>query len=155
MACAAPAVVAQSLSIPLFFIERNKNESIICYDLEIVNNAINLKNPIHAYWKRATGAINELSAIQKAFAFGFSIKEAKNNKVTFTMKAYPKRVVTVEYDAVRQQAVAYVSINGAQARFEKLYIKATPPAYRSVEYIVLTGTDRQTTKPVSERIDNT
>lgn len=150
------ALFAENKNIPLFHIERNKNEGIVCYELQIKDNAIDAKAPIHAYWKNPhkNGSTNELSLLQKKLAYGVSVKNVDKNTVTFTMTAYPERQVKVVYNQEKQIANAYISINGTQHLLAKLYIHATPPAYRSVEYVILDGFEVETNQKVSERINN-
>ena len=150
------SVVAENRNIPLFHIERNKNESIVCYELRIKDNAIDTKEPIHAYWKNPhkNGNINELSLLQKKLAYGVSVKNIDKNTITFTMTAYPERPVKVVYNQLEQKAEAYISINGIQTLLTKMYIHATPPAYRSVEYVILNGINQHSNKKESEQINN-
>lgn len=150
-------VSAQDESIRMFHIERNKNSSIVCYDLEVNDNTINKKNPIHAYWEmpEKNNARNSLSPLQNKLAYGYTVDEVGENKLSFKLKAYPARALDVVYEPGTQQAQAYVYINGVYAVLDKLYIKASPPFYNSVEYIMLSGINPQTGEVLVERIYNT
>lgn len=148
---------ATAQSFRLFHIERNKNNSIVCYDLEVNDNkAINKNNPIDVYWEMPdkNNARNTLSVIQNKLAYGLTVDQVKENLVLFKLKAYPERTVEAIYDSEKKQANAYTFINGCYAVLKKLYIYASPPLYNSVEYIILTGLDPKTGKEVKEKIVN-
>lgn len=150
-----PVVNAHSLR--LFHIERNKNNSIVCYDLETDDGvAINKKNPISVYWEMPDKgyARNTLSALQNRLAYGFIVEQMEENSVHLKLKAYPQREVEVVYDTETQEANAFTTINGSPAILNKLYIHAAPPFYNSVEYIILSGFNPATGEPVMEKITN-
>ena len=149
--------LTQAQGIRMFHIERNKNSSIVCYDLEVdKNKSIDGKNPINAYWEMPdkNNARNTLSAIQYKLAYGVVVDEIKEDLLLFKLKAYPERELKVVYDSEKQQANAFMLINGVFAIVSKLYIHATPPLYSSVEYIILTGFDPETGNTITEKIIN-
>ncbi|MDR2084605.1 MAG: DUF4833 domain-containing protein [Bacteroidales bacterium] len=149
---------AQAQDIRLFHIERNKNNSIVCYDLHVDDNKeINQQNPIDAYWitPDKDNSRNSLSLVQYKLAYGLTIDKIEGDDISFKLKAYPERDIRVIYDSENRQANAYTYINGAFAVLKKLYIHASPPLYKSVEYIILEGYDPETGKEVSEMIINT
>jgi hypothetical protein len=149
--------VATAQCFRLFHIERNKNNSIVCYDLTINGSkSIDKSKPIDVYWEMPDkdNARNTLSVIQNKLAYGFTIDHVKENLILFKLKAYPERTVEAVYDSEKKQANAYTNINGCYAILKKLYIHAIPPLYNSVEYIVLVGLDPKTGKEVKEKIVN-
>ncbi len=147
---------AMTQSLRLFHIERNKNNSIVCYDLEVDNKTIAKNNPIDVYWEMPdqNNARNSLSVIQNKLVYGLTIEQVKGNSILFKLKAYPDRIVEVVYDSKKQQANAFTLINGSYVILKKLYIYATPPLYSSVEYIILVGLDPNTGETKKEKITN-
>lgn len=150
------SIEAQIESLRMFHIERNKNNSIVCYDLEINEKSIDTKKPVHAYWEMPdkNNSRNELSAIQNKLAFGFTIEKIDGNSVFLKLKAYPQRILNIVYEPDSSEAKVFALINGIHAVLNKLYIHATPPLYNSVEYIILTGINPLTGEVITERINN-
>lgn len=149
--------VTEAQNLRLFHMERNKNDSIVCYDLEISDNlTINSKHSIDIYWETPEkgNARNGLSIIQNKFAYGLTVEKIEESSVVFKLKAFPQRSVTAIYDAENRLAYALTDINGKTMILKKLYVYATPPHYTSVEYIVLTGIDPETGETAEETIVN-
>lgn len=148
---------ANAQSFRLFHIERNKNSSIVCYDLKInENNEICTENPIDIYWEMPdeNNDRNALSLIQNKLAYGITLKKIEKNSVFFKLKAYPDCIVNAVYNQEKREAKAHLLINGHSAVLNKLYICAIPPNYTSVEYIILYGFEPETGKNVMEKIIN-
>ncbi len=148
---------AYAENIRMFHIERNKNSSIVCYDLEVnEDKKIVSGNPIRAYWEmpHKGNTTNSLSTVQYKLAYGFTIDEIEENMLSFKLKAYPERSLKVVYDPEKNEAKTFTIIDGVSAILNKLYIQALPPFYQSVEYIILSGINILTGETVTEQISN-
>ena len=144
-------------SIRLFHIDRNKNSAIVCYDLNLKDGVIDKNNPIAIYWSdsnKPTEKLNDLSSIQKKMAFGINVSSVSDNKVSFTMKAYNKKTITVTYNATTKTASPLTILDGKQARLQRLFVSASPPMYTSVDYVEFYGQSVQTKENLYEKITN-
>lgn len=144
-------------SIRLFHIERNKNDNIVCYDLNLKDNKIDKANPINIYWdnpKNTSGKKPELSSLERKMAYGITVNSVSDNSVIFIMKAYKDRPITVIYNSETKTAVPSIVINNKKAKLDKLYIFASAPLYTSVVYVELFGQVLNTGEILKERINN-
>ena len=131
----------------LFKIERNKNANIVQYDAQIgADGKLLKKEPVVAYWVRLAekGQVEELSWVQKTFAYGFNVKhDLKNDTLELDMKADIGRPITVQRAGDGYRAAA--QIDGSNAYIEKIFIHATGKGMSTtVNYIELHGDDAKT-----------
>jgi len=131
----------------LFKIERNTNANIIQYDVQIgADGKLLKKEPVVAYWIRLAdkGQVQELSWIQKTFAYGFNAKYDRNkDTVELDMKADIGRPITVRREGDGYRATS--RIEGSDSYLEKIFIHATGKGMStSVDYIELHGDDVKT-----------
>ena len=143
--------------IRLFHIERNKNDNIVCYDLNVENGKINTTNPINIYWSNLSNTSfkgNGLSSIERKLAYGITVNSVSETKVVFTMKASSDRVITVSFDSKEKKASPVTVINGEKAILKKMFISAKAPLYTSVVYAELFGKSVDSAKDLYEKINN-
>lgn len=138
----------------LFQFERSKNKNYICYDANVTNGALNMKDPIHAYWILAEtdGSVDELSFLQKKLAFGYNVVKKGDNEVTITLKAYNGLLIRVHQQD--NQWIATTTWNGKEIIISKMYAQLRSPNSLSVEYVDVSGTLATTGETVTERINN-
>ena len=140
---------------PLFIIERSKNANTVHYDARLTaNGELDSTEPVIAYWvvRAEDGRRKELNWVEKALAYGFSIRpEPSIGGYIMTMAAAPQRPIIVKKagNAVRAELV----IEGHPAIVEKMYINASDgDSWPQVHSIELYGTDVQTAEKRFERI---
>jgi len=139
----------------LFKIERNKNANIVQYDAQIgADGKLLKKEPVVAYWVRLAekGQVQELSWMQKTFAYGFNVKhDPKNDTLELDMKADIGRPIKVQREADGYRATA--QIEGSASFIEKIFIHATGKGMSTtVNYIELHGLDVKTGEKRFEKI---
>ena len=127
---------------PLFKIERNKNANVVQYDARIAaDGTLYKKEPVTAYWVRLAeqGQKQELSWMQKTFAYGINAKLSRDRKsAELELKAEIGRPIHVQPKGDSYRAMA--NIDGVPAYIEKIYIHATGSGMSTkVEYIDLHG----------------
>jgi hypothetical protein len=150
------AVQADTLSRqPLFKIERSKNANIIQYDAQVeADGGLFPEEPVVAYWVRLArqGQIEELSWLQRTFAFGFDTNSnPEDGTVTMDMKADIDRPLFVVQDGDRYRAKT--RIDGKTAYLDRLYIKARQKIlFISVKYVELFGEDTESGEPLYEKV---
>jgi len=140
----------------LFFIQRNRNENTIVYDLNSkADGSLDSKNPINAYWRRFhldNGISKDLSWLELNFAYGY--KSRKNKDVyTIKLKAYNEREIQLTLRNGKWTPI--ITINGQPAILKNLYIFANESKFwPSVLYADIYGESILTKALVKERIFN-
>ena len=131
----------------LFKIERSKNANIIQYDAQVgPDGKLLKKEPVVGYWIRLAeqGQVQELSWVQRTFAFGFDAKLDRNReRAELDMAADFGRPIIV----IRNRDVyrATAPIDGSLSYLEKIFIQASGKGMSiTVEYIELYGEDMET-----------
>lgn len=142
-------------SQPLFHIERSKNANIVQYDAQVAaDGKLFKKEPIVGYWIRLNeeGQKQELSWLQRTFAYGFKTKLDKSRETAeIHMKADVGQAVMVVRDGGKFRAT--VTIDGAPSYFEKMYIDATLNGMSlDVHYVELFGEDMKTGEARYEKL---
>jgi hypothetical protein len=141
-------------SDPLFFIERNKNKNYVQYDVRLTkNNDLHASNPVTAYWVLENGGQEELTLIERKFAYGIDSQEKlEQNKFKVLMVVFKDREIIVE--KINGSFRAVVFINGQQSILRKVYIefKEGLMGLPKVLYIDLFGWTKGRGFPMRERI---
>ena len=131
----------------LFKIERSKNANIIQYDAQIApDGKLMKKEPVVGYWIRLAeqGQVQELSWVQRNFAFGFKAKlDSSREKVKLDMAADFGQPIFVIRNGDEYRAT--FSIEGSLSYLEKIFIQASGKGMRiTIEYIEMFGVDVET-----------
>ena len=146
--------VSWNKSDPLFIIERNKNKNYVQYDVRLKkNNELHASNPVTAYWVLENGGQEELTLIERKYAYGIDSQEKlEQNKIRVLMVALKDREIIVE--KINGSFRAVVFINGKQSILEKVYIESKQrlTGLPKVLYIDLFGRTKGKGSPLRERI---
>lgn len=146
--------VSWNKSDPLFIIERNKNKNYVQYDIHLTkNNDLRASNPVTPYWVLENGGQEELTLIERKYAYGIDSQEKlEQNKFRVLLVALKDREIIVE--KINGSFRAVVSINGAQSILEKVYIESKErlAGLPKVLYIDLFGWTKGKSFPMRERI---
>jgi hypothetical protein len=139
---------------PLFFIERNKNKNYIQYDVRLTKtNDLHASNPVTAYWVLENGGQEELTLIERKFAYGIDSQEKlEQNKFRVLMVVLKDREIIVE--KINGSFRAVVFINGQKSILKKVYIESKEGlmGLPKVLYIDLFGWTKGRGFPMRERI---
>lgn len=149
----AEVVFAQNGNYRLFHIERNKNKNIVCYDLCVRNGAIDAKNPVQGYWiNMPEKEREELSSIEKKYAYGWTCKKIDENTYKMTMVAFKKNFIIITYDPKTNTAKACITQNGKEIQLKKIEANTKAPFHVSVNYVNAHGVDKHTGKNTVQKI---
>lgn len=138
---------------PLFVLERNRNKNFVRYDAKTTSEgALDAKEPVVAYWIMAEedGRREQLSAIERALAYGFSATPDKKGNVWLTLTAYKSKSIRVFRDEAGVHAET--GIAGKRAYLSKMFVMAGPEFIPKVTYLDLYGVDAKTGAPLTERL---
>ena len=140
----------------LFYLQRAKNTNTVIYELHKINSVLDLKNPIHIYWIMYASheEHQELSTIEKKYAYGITIMDKGNEEYQFTLVAYPKITLHLKKDSTKNYHV-YLTVSGKLMQLQKIFIKEKEGGFSlnpTVEYIDFFGIDEESGKEMNERI---
>jgi hypothetical protein len=140
---------------PLFHIERSKNANIVQYDAQVAaDGKLFKKEPVIGYWIRLNeqGQKQELSWLQRTFAYGFKTKLDKSREsAEINMKADVGQPIRVARDGDKFRAI--ITIDGAPSYFDRMYIDATRKGMSlDVRYVELFGEDMETGEARYEKL---
>jgi hypothetical protein len=138
----------------LFFIERSKNKNCVQYDVRLMkNNDLPASSPVNAYWVLENGEHEELTLIERKYAYGIHSQEKlEQNKFRILLVTLKHREIIIE--KMNGSFGAVVSINGKQSILERVYIESKErlTGLPEVLYIDLFGWTKERGFPISERI---
>jgi hypothetical protein len=127
------------------------------YELNMKNGALNDDNPVHVYWIRYTegGKTQELSYIQRKFAYGVKVSKVAPEKYKLLFAAYDK----VPFYLMKSTAGiyhTYVELEGKMIVLKRLYIRIDPGGTfwaPNVKYVEFKGTEVGSGKEVIKRLN--
>jgi hypothetical protein len=146
--------ISWNKSDPLFVIERSKNKNYIQYHARLTkDNDLPSSNPVAAYWVLENGGREELTPIERKYAYGV-VRQVKldKDKFKFILAAFKGWEIIVE--RINDTFKAVVFINGKESILQKIYIKSeeTKTGLPKVLYIELMGRTKEAGLPIKERI---
>ena len=147
---------AQSLTVPLFTIEKNTNANAVHYEAKLTRDGrLDPLQPVIAYWVMAAedGRRQALNFIERTKAYGFNIhpdKAPDSYKLVVVSDRKKEIRVFREGDVVR----AVANIGGHLAYLQKIFVTATKRAWilDLPDYAEMFGTDIRTGEPVYEKV---
>ncbi|PSK94974.1 DUF4833 domain-containing protein [Taibaiella chishuiensis] len=140
-----------------FYVQRTPNTNTIMYELNIKNGVLDDDNPIHVYWIRYAngGGIEELSYIQRKFAYGLKVSKVAEEKYKLLFAAYDK----IPFYLMKSTAGifhTYVEVNGKMIVLKRIYIRIDKGGTfwaPNVKYVEFKGTEVASGKEVIQRIN--
>ena len=140
----------------LFYLQRNENINTVVYELNEEKGILNPTAPIHVFWilylKQAQH--EELSSMEKKFAYGIKIKSCDKEQCFFTLVAYPKITLHLTKDS-SQKFHVYITPVKKQMILQKTFIKVKEGGFKLdpvVEYVEFSGIEVASGKEITERI---
>ena len=139
----------------LFFLQRTPNTNTIVCELNYKDGVVDKEDPVHVFWIRyqEKGQAEDLSYIQRKFAYGVKTKEIAENKYELNFVSYKKYKMYLMLAADKQFHV-YTTINKKAAILTRIYVAIKGGSFwlPDVEYVEVTGIDPATRSPVKERL---
>ncbi len=139
----------------LFYLQRTSNENTIVYELNYKNGVFDYENPIHEFWIRyqEKGQQQELSYIQRKFAYGIKSKKLSNNRYELSFVSYKKYKMYLE-PGLDNKFYVYTNINKKKVILTRIFLKISGGSFWSpnIEYIELSGIEPTSRSVVKERL---
>jgi hypothetical protein len=140
----------------LFYLQRQPNSNTIVCDLNVKNNKVDTNDPVHVYWIRYAekGQEEELSWIQKTFAYGIRTKKISDNEYELNFVSYKKKKFWLEKGTDGIWRVFAYFQNGKKMALKRIYIHINGGSFWSpnIEYVELKGMEPDTRREVRENI---
>ncbi|MDR3712466.1 MAG: DUF4833 domain-containing protein [Puia sp.] len=143
--------------VSLFYLQRTPNTNTVLYELNLGKDGIpDRDDPVHPLWIRYTERRQrqELSFIQRVFAYGVKSKWISTDKYELRFVAYKKHAFYLMRNNRDQRFYVFTSISNRNAILNRIFIRINGGTMWSpnVEYIELKGTDPDNGKEIMERI---
>ena len=152
--CALFCLTLQAITIPkehIFVFERNTNTNYVCYDINIQDGSLCLKEPLKPYWVLAEGTkIEGLTFLDRKMAFGVKVIKADKNEAVVHLTAY--KDLSIRICKHKGKWVGIVKLHGHEMILQKMYAFMKPPIHIKCEYVDIHGTDIVTGEKLCERI---
>jgi len=125
------------------------------YDAQFTpDQRLNLEKPLSVYWimNAEKGQREELTWFERTQAYGFDViaSDPESWTVTVAIQAFKKRPIQIY--TFKGVTDAEMEMAHKRAFIQSIYVKMTESFIPSVEYVDLKGIDRETGKPLSERM---
>lgn len=139
----------------LFYLQRTPNTNTIVYDLNITGDGrLDNDEPIKAYWIRYAdnGQKQDLSYIQRKFAYGLTAKALNNGNYDIRFVSYKKFPLTLMKTADGKYHI-FALIAQKQVILNRIFVKIDGGSFwlPNVLYVEVKGSDPVTGREIVER----
>ena len=139
----------------LFYVQRNPNANTLIYELNTLSNGeLDKDQPIHTYWIRYAdkGQREELSYLQRKFAYGLVSKPLNNNAYDIRFVCYKKLPLSL-LKAIDGKYHIFATIAKKQAILNRIFVRVEGGSFwlPNILYVELKGTDPATGSEIVER----
>jgi len=140
----------------LFYLQRTPNTNTIVYELNYKNGEIDLENPVHEFWIRyqENGQRQELSYIQRKFAYGINSKKLANNRYELSFVSYKKYKMYLEPGPDKKLNV-YTHINNKKVVLTSIFLKIKEGGSfwsPNIEYVEVSGFEPSSRSIIKEKL---
>jgi phosphatidylglycerophosphate synthase len=140
----------------LFYLQRTPNANTIMYELNYKDGVLDTEEPIHVFWIRYTEQRQkqDLSYIQRKFAYGVKAKDLGNGKYELHFVSYKKMPLYLERSPVDKMYHVYATVGNKYMRINRIFIYINGGSMFSpnIEYVEVKGADPVNGKEIVERI---
>ena len=139
----------------LFYVQRTPNANTIVYDLNLNSDGKpNTEEPVKVYWLRYAdkGQKEDLSYIQRKFAYGLNTKALNNGSYDIRFVSYKKFPLTLMKASDGKYHI-FAFISQKQIILNSVFVKIEGGSFwfPNVVYVEVNGTDPQTGREMIER----
>lgn len=149
--------VPKGIQNKLFYMQRDPNTNTIIYELN-VNSAgeLDKENPVKVYWLRyqEKGQREDLSYIQKKFAYGLQTKSIGNNEYELRFVSYKKFPLYLRKSDADNKYHVYATVNNKKIQLDRIFIRIDGGTFwiPNVKYVELRGANPTNGSQMLERI---
>lgn len=141
----------------LFYLQRDPNTNTIIYEVNVNSNGdLNRENPVKIYWLRyqENGQKEDLSYIQRKFAYGLQTKEIGNNEYELRLVSYKKFPLYLRKSEVDNKYHVYAFINSKKMQLDRVFVRIEGGTFwiPNVKYVEMKGANPTNGSQMVERI---
>jgi len=141
----------------LFYIDRNKDNNIIKYDIKLKENGeLNMEEPINMYWVKNTdgGKKEGLNYAQKKLAYGLKYVKKEDDEIKFQFVSYGKRTFILRKLKGKSEYNVITYLNNKTVIVNRIYIHITGGTYfvPKIAYLQLYWKDAYSDKEGIEKV---
>ncbi len=142
-------------NVRLFYIQRTSNTNTIVYDLNLDNNGRpNADEPVKGYWIRYAekGQKEDLSYIQRKFAYGLTSKALDNDNYDIRFVSYKKFPLSLMRGEDGKYHI-FAVLEQKQLIINRIFVKIEGGSFwiPNVVYVEVKGTDPVTGREIVKR----
>jgi hypothetical protein len=147
----------QGINNQLFYLQRDPNTNTIIYELNVDKEGdLNKKEPIKVYWVRygEKGEKEDLSFIQRKFAYGIQAKEIGNNQYELRFVSHKKLPLYLMKSAEDKKYHVYITVNKKKIQLNRIFVRIEGGSFwlPNVKYVELRGVNTANKAQTIERI---
>lgn len=147
----------QGISNQLFYLQRDPNTNTIIYELNVNKEGdLNKKEPVKVYWVRygEKGEKEDLSYIQRKFAYGIQTKELGDNQYELRFVSHKKLPLYLMKSAEDKKYHVYVTVNKKKIQLNRIFVRIEGGSFwlPNVKYVELRGVNTANKAQTIERI---
>ena len=141
-----------------FYLQRDPNTNTVVYALNRTpQGTLNEEEPIQGYWIRYAeqGQKQELSYIQRKFAYGLKTKKLGKDNYEVRFVSYAKKLLYLRKTPQDNQYRVYTTINQKECILDRIFVRIEGGTFwvPNVLYVELIGRDTATGKEITSRIN--
>ncbi len=141
----------------LFYLQRDPNTNTVIYELNLKSDGnVDAEQPVNVYWVRyaENGQKEELSYVQKKFAYGVQSKAIGNNEYELRIVSHKKLPLLLKKSGSDQKYHVYIKANDKQIMLDRVFVRIEGGSYwiPNVKYVEVKGGSTKTARPVVERL---
>jgi len=147
--------VPSGIAHQLFYLQRTPNTNTVIYELNYTNGQVDSSKPVHVFWIRYPehGQQQELSAVQRRFAYGIESKWIGPEQYELHFLAYKKRIMILKKSTDNKYHV-FTEVNQKNIMISRIFLQINGGSLfkPNIEYVEFRGIDAATGLAVEERV---
>lgn len=141
----------------LFYMQRDPNTNTIICELNLASNGTIVKEqPVKVYWIRYDddGRKQELSYIQKKFAYGIQSKALGNDEYELRFVSYKKFPLYLRKSNKDNKYHVYATVNNKKMQLDRIFVRIDGGSFwiPNVKYVEMKGASTENASQLLERI---
>ncbi len=141
----------------LFYMQRDPNINTIICELNLASNGTIVKEqPVKVYWIRYDddGRKQELSYIQKKFAYGIQSKAIGNDEYELRFVSYKKFPLYLRKSNRDNKYHVYATVNNKKMQLDRIFVRIDGGSFwiPNVKYVEMKGASTENAAQLLERI---
>jgi phosphatidylglycerophosphate synthase len=149
--------VPKGVANKLFYLQRDPNTNTVIYALNVNSSGeLDKDTPVLVYWLRyqENGEREELSYIQKKFAYGIQSKAIGNDEYELRVVSDKKFPLYLRKSAVDNKYHVYITVNNKKMQLDRIFVRIEGGSFwiPNVKYVELKGSNVVNGTPMLERV---